>query len=220
MMHLHRLGAAKAQSISFVSDGAVWIWDRIGSIVKQAGIPDSVKIHEVLDNCYAVHHVSLALSALGISDEDRNPLYRELRTHLRNGQWRSVVEELEMLSTENPEYPRIQTEVSYLRHHGEAGHLAYPAFRGHGLPLGSGAIESRIRRVINLRLKGNGIFWEEENAEAMLQIRALVISDRWDERVAAMRSHKRRFQLGTWQWDPQEMSCKTERGNQTTDSPA
>jgi len=153
-MHLHRPGAAKTQSISFVSDGAVWIWDRIGSIVKQAGIPDSVKIHEVLDNCHAVHHVSLALSALGISDEDRNPLYRELRTHLRNGQWRSVVEELEMLSTENQEYPRIQTEVSYLRHHGEAGHLAYPAFRGHGLPLGSGAIESRIRRVINLRLKG------------------------------------------------------------------
>lgn len=219
-MHLHRLGAAKAQSICFVSDGAVWIWDRIRSIVKRAGIPDSVKIHEVLDNCHAVHHVSLALSALGISDEDRNPLYRELRTRLRNGQWRSVVEELEMLSTENPEYPRIQTEVSYLRHHGEAGHLAYPAFRGHGLPLGSGAIESSIRRVINLRLKGNGIFWEEENAEAMLQIRALVISDRWDERVAAMRSHKRRHQLGTWHWDPQEMSCKTERGNQTTDSPA
>jgi hypothetical protein len=48
-MHLHRPGAAKTQSISFVSDGAVWIWDRIGSIVKQAGIPDSVKIHEVLD---------------------------------------------------------------------------------------------------------------------------------------------------------------------------
>ncbi|MFN6330815.1 MAG: hypothetical protein ACK45A_03555, partial [Planctomyces sp.] len=138
-MHLHRLGAAKAQSICFVSDGAVWIWDRIRSIVKRAGIPDSVKIHEVLDNCHAVHHVSLALSALGISDEDRNPLYRELRTRLRNGQWRSVVAELEMLSTENPEYPRIQTEVSYLRHHGEAGHLAYPAFRGHGLPLGSGA---------------------------------------------------------------------------------
>jgi hypothetical protein len=27
------------------------------------------------------------------------------------------------------------------------------------LPIGSGAVESGIRRVVNLRLKGNGIFW-------------------------------------------------------------
>lgn len=47
-----------------------------------------------------------------------------------------------------------------------------------GLPVGSGAIESSIRRVINLRLKGNGIFWKEENAESMLQLRSMVISDR------------------------------------------
>ena len=34
--------------------------------------------------------------------------------------------------------------------------------------MGSGAIESTIRRVINLRLKGNGIFWTEDNAEAVI----------------------------------------------------
>ena len=42
------------------------------------------------------------------------------------------------------------------------------AFRRRGVPLGSGAIESAIRRVINLRLKGNSISWYEENAEGML----------------------------------------------------
>ena len=31
-----------------------------------------------------------------------------------------------------------------------------------GVPLGSGAIESTIRRVVNLRLKGNGIYWTED----------------------------------------------------------
>jgi hypothetical protein len=53
--------------------------------------------------------------------------------------------------------------------------------------LGSGAIESSIRRVVNLRLKGNSIYWREENAEAMLQIRAQVLTNRWDERLAALR---------------------------------
>jgi len=58
-MHLHRLGAANATSLTFVSDGAVWIGDRIDQIVTQAGIPKEVLIHQVLDNYHAVHHVSL-----------------------------------------------------------------------------------------------------------------------------------------------------------------
>jgi hypothetical protein len=209
-MHLHRLGAAQAQSIAFVADGAVWIWDRIESIVREAGIPESVKIHQVLDNCHAAHHVSLALAALGIAEADRMPLYRELRSRLRNGQWRSVVAELQTLAADNPELEKLQTEVNYLRKHGAAGRLAYPTFRGQGIPLGSGAIESSIRRVINLRLKGNGIFWREENAESMLQLRALVISDRWDERIPQMRSCRRKTYLADWHWTPRPMTTKPE----------
>jgi len=33
-------------SLTFVSDGAVWIWDRIDQIVAQAGIPKEVPIHQ------------------------------------------------------------------------------------------------------------------------------------------------------------------------------
>jgi len=59
--------------------------------------------------------------------------------------------------------------------------LKYPTFRSMGVPLGSGAIESSIRRVVNLRLKGNAIYWREENAEAMMQVRAQVVTNRWDD---------------------------------------
>ena len=76
------------------------------------------------------------------------------------------------------------TEIAYVGRHGEDGHMDYATYRRRGLPMGSGAIESAIRRVINLRLKGNSIFWEEENAEGMLQIRGLVLSGRWDETFA------------------------------------
>lgn len=219
-MHLHRLGAAQAKSLCFVSDGAVWIWDRIESIVKQAGLPSSVKIHQVLDNCHAVHHVSLALKALGIDEEDRMPLYRDLRTRLRNGEWRSVVLELQHLVDANPENDQLKTELNYLQRHGDAGRLAYPAFRGLGLPLGSGAIESSIRRVINLRLKGNGIFWREENAESMLQLRALVMSDRWDDRMSEMRQLRKTTCLADWTWTPSPMTAKSEPKLKPTQNPA
>jgi hypothetical protein len=209
-MHLHRLGAAKAVSLTFVSDGAVWIWDRIEQIVACAGIPKEVAVHQVLDTCHAVHHVSLALATLGVTVEQRMPLYRDLRSRLRNGEWKWVVKELQIFADDDPSNTDLRTELSYLQRHGEAGRLDYADFRQHGLPLGSGAIESSIRRVINLRLKGNGIFWLEHHAEEMLQLRALVISGRWDERVQRMRSWVKEKQLADWHWIPRTMSGKLE----------
>jgi len=210
-MHLHRLGAAQALSITFASDGAPWIWDRIPRIVTQAQLAD-VPIYEVLDCCHAAHHISLALANLGLSEAGRMPLYREHRTLLRNGQWRRVVEELSELADDS-ENEKMKTEIAYLQKHGEAGRLSYPHFRKLGLPLGSGAIESGIRRVINLRLKSNAIFWRESNAESMLQVRAQVISNRWDQRVQEMRDLRRSDGLTDWTWCPQPMSVKVEAEN-------
>ena len=206
-MHLHRLGAARAARVTFGGDGARWIWDRIPTIVRLAKL-DGVPIHEALDCCHAAHHISLALAAMGDNERERMPLYREHRTLLRNGQWRRVVEELTELAEMNTGNEAARTEIAYLRKHGEAGRLQYPTFRKLGLPLGSGAIESSIRRVINLRLKNNGMFWREEHAEEMLQVRAQVISKRWDERVQAMRQHLRYDGRTDWEWEPEAMSSK------------
>jgi hypothetical protein len=208
-MHLHRLGAAQALSITFASDGAQWIWDRIAKMVSAAKV-DKVPIHEVLDCCHAAHHISLALAALGLTEKQRMPLYREHRKLLRNGQWRRVVEELSELAADEPDNEKLQTEIAYLRKHGEAGRLSYTHFRSLGIPIGSGAIESSIRRVINLRLKSNGMFWGESQAETMLQVRAQVISNRWDQRLNEMRELTRRDGRLDWKWEPQAMSCKSE----------
>ena len=212
-MHLHRLGAAHALSITFAADGAPWIWDRIPRIVALAQLTN-VPIHEVLDCCHAAHHISLALAAFGLNEAERMPLYREHRTLLRNGQWRRVVEDLSDLVGDS-ENDKMRTEIAYLQKHGDAGRLSYPAFRKQGIPLGSGAIESGIRRVINLRLKSNAIFWREPNAESMLQVRAQVISNRWDQRVQEMRNLRRTNGLTDWTWRPQPMSIKTEAENKT-----
>ncbi|MGO9113710.1 MAG: hypothetical protein ACLP9L_31140 [Thermoguttaceae bacterium] len=137
-MHLYRLGAARAASITFGGDGAPWIWDRVPTIVRLAKL-EKVPIHEVLDCCHAAHHISLALAAMGDNERERMPLYREHRTLLRNGQWRRVVEELNELADLNAELTvekeKVRTEIEYLRKHGEAGRLRYPMFRRLGLAL-------------------------------------------------------------------------------------
>lgn len=194
--------------------GATWIWDRIPNIVKSAKLTD-VKIHQVLDCSHALHHISLALAAYGLSDKERRPLYRQHRTLLRNGQWRRVVEELTELAKDDPENDKLATEINYLRKHGEAERLSYPHFRRLGLPIGSGSVESSIRRVINLRIKSNGMFWRQPHAEQMLQIRAQVISGQWDSRLRVMRQLHRRDGRVDWTWTPRSMSVKVEPENST-----
>lgn len=208
-MHLNRLGAAAAESVTFVADGGVWIWERIPTIVRRAKL-EKVPVYEVLDCYHATHHISLALAAMGLCESERLPLFREHRTLLRNGQWRRVVEELTELAGDEPKKSAVWTEIAYLRKHGEAGRLKYPTFRGLGLPIGSGAIESNIRRVINLRLKGNAIYWRQENAEALLQIRAQVLTDRWDDRIAQLRRLQSRDGRTDWRWSPGDMNSNAE----------
>ncbi len=49
------------------------------------------------------------------------------------------------------------------------------------MPIGSGAVESPVRRVIDLRLKGASVYWTEGHAERILHLRAHAKSGRWSE---------------------------------------
>jgi hypothetical protein len=73
----------------------------------------------------------------------------------------------------------VFAEIEHLDKHEH--HLRCDWFGYRGRPAGSGVVESAIRRVINLRLKGNGIYWREENADAMWVLRAAVLTGRWQE---------------------------------------
>ncbi len=207
--HLHRWGAAQAKTVSFVADGAPWIWNRLAWVEQRVGL-DAKRIERVLDLYHATHHISLALKALGLSESKRDATYQALRQQLRSGRSREVVAELMRLAHGRPDDSEVWVEIEFLRKH--EGHLRYDWFRYRGRPLGSGAIESAMRRVINLRLKGNGIYWCEENAEAMLVLRAAVLTGRWQETMervhTAMATDRRR----DWQWEAPDMVSELNSG--------
>ena len=48
------------------------------------------------------------------------------------------------------------------------------------MPIGSGAVEVAIRRVVNLRLKGPSIYWHKKSAEAVLLLRSYYKAGRWN----------------------------------------
>jgi hypothetical protein len=48
-----------------------------------------------------------------------------------------------------------------------------------GVHLHENTQESAVRRVINMRLKGPGIFWHEDTANEMLMLRCYYKAGRW-----------------------------------------
>jgi hypothetical protein len=201
--HLHRMGAAEAHVVSFVADGAPWIWKRLDWVIAQAKL-DSTRVVEVLDWCHAVHHLSEALAGLPLEEGQRKGLYQRLRGLLKEGKSEEVIAELKVLAVKEADDSAMWREIRYLTKHTDAGRLRYKRFRRRGVPMGSGAIESTIRRVINLRLKGSGIFWTEDNAEAVFQLRAAVVSGRWEEILEQTRGAMAKDRRTEWRWMPPE----------------
>jgi hypothetical protein len=201
--HLRRMGAAQARVVTFVADGAPWIWKRLDWIIAQVKLNPN-RVVEVLDWCHAVHHLSVALAALRLTESQRKGLYKRLRGLIKEGKSREVIAELKVLAVNEPDDSPMWREIRYLTKHSDSGRLRYDCFRRRGVPMGSGAIESTIRRVINLRLKGNGIYWTEDNAEAVFQLRAAVVSGWWEEIIEHTRGAMAKDRRTEWRWMPPE----------------
>jgi hypothetical protein len=208
-MHLHRLGAARAKSLTFVSDGACWIWNRLDWVIARAGL-DPKRVERVLDFYRAMHHVSLALQALGLPEAERTRRYQALRHQVRAGRSRAVVAALREMAEGQPPESGVWTEIAFLEKH--EPHLRYDWVRYRGRPLGSGAVESAMRRVINLRLKGNGIYWREENAEGMLVLRAAAVTGRWEETMERVQEAMAMDRRRDWRWEAPDIEAELNSG--------
>ncbi len=73
----------------------------------------------------------------------------------------------------------LTKEIDYFSKRLSKGLFDYNKISQLNLPIGSGAVESLIRQARDLRLKGNGKFWLEQNAEIILHSRCQWLSGNW-----------------------------------------
>lgn len=171
---LRQLGAQEAASWVILGDGGTWIWNRVEWLRKQLGY-ETAKVTEVLDFYHASQKVQELAAGLGGTEAEVKAHQRKARRLLRRG---SIEQLLEWLGP-----------CDYLETHRER--LRYVRFRRRGLPIGSGAVESCVRRVVNLRMKGNSIYWGEAMAEAVLHLRSQLLAGRWREFVCQTLAYDR-----------------------------
>ena len=176
--YLRQLHIEQATEILFVADGAKWIWLRVAKLWQRLGL-EGVRCRELVDFYHVVEHV-YALAALNTSwrKQERKRWATRQRRRLWRGELKAFMEEVERVC-KGKRGKGWSRERDYLLRNARAGRLDYAKARKAKMPMGSGSMESAVRRVVNLRLKGPGIFWHEEHAEQMLLLRAYYKSKRW-----------------------------------------
>jgi hypothetical protein len=178
--YLEQLHIDKANRVLFVADGAAWIWKRVGALLRALHV-DKEKRHELVDFYHAMQHLSAAAVQSGQlgSEKVKKKWLKEQSKRLLSGKVEEAIEELERLG-QKCSSKAFQREVNYFVKHGrEHKRMEYGRMKELGLPLGSGAIESAMRRVVNLRLKGATLFWHKDSAEAVLLLRCFAKSRRF-----------------------------------------
>jgi hypothetical protein len=183
--YLRLLGAAYAAVVEFIADGAEWIWHRVERLRTMAEIP-AAKLVEVLDFYHASQYLSETIvTCRTMPKAQRQALYKHLRHALRHqADGVEVVQEaLRTLATTHRS-KAIPRALGYVEAH--AHRMRYVTLEARKLSIGSGQVESAVRRVINLRFKAPGSFWRETTVSGLMHLRAAFKAGRWDEIISGV----------------------------------
>lgn len=184
--YLESLGIQAADQVLFVADGAHWIWKRIPMLINSLNF-SSDRVYQLIDFYHAVEHLGKVAGLRKVwSSKERKSWISKQRGRLLKGDVASVIEAVKRICR-GRQSKAIATERNYFVRNQHR--MAYLKLKGLNLPIGSGAIESAIRRVINLRLKGACTFWHKENAERILMLRSFYKSGRWNQLKQMANSH-------------------------------
>jgi hypothetical protein len=159
------------ERLVFVNDGAVWIHNWI-----KAEYPNAIQI---LDFYHAMTHIMKYASMIITDKKKRKEWQKETNDGLKKGGYKYIIERLEKLE---PKTKKQKTEkvrlLSYLK--SNESRMDYGEYITQGMLIGSGAIESAHRTVLQERLKKAGQRWSKKGLQKLINIRVLNKSGHWD----------------------------------------
>lgn len=163
------------QTVVVLGDGAAWIRHPVQWYL---GLP-GVRIVEIVDFFHASDHLSTVADAVfGAGTAAADAWLEATRHALRHQGPAPVLAALAALVAPTPEAAEeVRRASGYVRTN--AARMDYPAYRAALLPIGSGAIESTAKNLIQARQTQAGMRWTREGAQQVASLRALHRSGRW-----------------------------------------
>ena len=179
----HRRGVTRAKRVGVVVDGAEWIQGFI-----DLHTPEAVRI---LDFPHAAEYVTAIGQSLGPDGPLRSAEALRQDLHdLKHAGADEVLARLRTLVAEQGQSGEVGKQLAYLEK--RAAQMEYARFREEGWPIGSGSGESANKLVVEARLKGAGMHWDEQNVNPMLALRNAVCNARWEEVWRQIEGEQRR----------------------------
>lgn len=158
---------ALGKRLVFITDGAVWIRNWI-----QENYPESISI---LDFYHAMDYLSEFANSFYVDEIERKIWILDQKNMLLEGCILEVITRIKSLKA-----PQNITEkiVNYFESNLER--MDYKAYQSIGCGIiGSGAIESAHRTLIQIRMKLSGQRWSIKGAKKMLKLRLAKENNQW-----------------------------------------
>jgi len=167
-----RAGLHQKTYVHGLGDGAPWIVDKFRDNFGPQG-------SYLLDFYHVSEYLAQAATKIVRTDKQREWTRRQ-QGRLLNNQSGKVLRSLQPhLEPPNTEEAPVSTAHRYLTQRHDC--LDYVSATASNLPIGSGEVESGHRHVIQKRLKLAGAWWNQTNAQAMLNLRTARANNQWSQ---------------------------------------
>jgi hypothetical protein len=169
-----RNGYGSYKETVLLSDGATWIRN-----MKEELFPDAQQILDFYHLCENVNNFAKCIFNM---DESRYvPWAAQVCEALKAGEYRNVLQELGTTSGRRSASASCVNLYGYIENNSE--NIDYPEYISKGYFIGSGAIESGNKIVLQQRLKQAGMRWNVQSAQPLLTLKAKRESNLWDKDV-------------------------------------
>ncbi len=141
-----------------------------------------VPVMRLVDFWHVIEKLGKAASALlGTVDGSRRLAQWKLRLLNNDNAPHQILRELKDSGLEWKtvgDTKPIHDAITYLTNH--ADRMRYATARAQGLNIGSGTVEATCKSLVQTRMCRSGARWRPDTAQALLSLRALALSNRWD----------------------------------------
>ena len=179
---LRNLGAETCRALAFLGDGAPWILSGAKARFSHALC--------ILDFYHAAEHIHDAAKEIFGEGKKAKTWAKKYVKLLKRGRVDYLLYKLKSSRSRIAQRgftaaTALDSLLGYLEPRRDQ--LRYMTFRRRGFPIGSGKIEALVKQALNLRLKRNGAWWNIENADRILALRAVKLfghlEQAWSARV-------------------------------------
>jgi hypothetical protein len=167
------LGQRPDLTLVKLADGAKDNWSYLGAILPQ-GI-------EIIDFYHACEHLKAAFDAAYGENSSRSKAQFEKYRHLLRDEGdgvEKVIRALAHLRDAHPRKRKLSTELAYFRRY--RYRMCYAKAQAQNLPIGSGVVEAACKTLATERMKRSGMRWRQAGGQAILTLRALHQSARFE----------------------------------------